>query len=133
VNSFILHHAVRAILPVMILFALYLLLRGHDAPGGGFVAGLVTAAAVILNSLATGWSRVSSGQPRIQWGVSLGLAIAIAVGLISTVMGEGFLRHYHSEIGTLHVSTTLLFDIGVYLVVLGSVVTMLATFAKEER
>lgn len=132
-NSFILQHIARAMLPVMILFALYLLLRGHDAPGGGFVAGLVTAAAVILNSLASGWSHTSSVPPRIQWGVSLGLAIAIAVGLVSTVMGDGFLRHYHGEIGTLHLSTTLLFDIGVYLVVIGFLVTMLATFAKEER
>ncbi len=135
-SSFIFRHVAQAVLPVAILFAIYLLLRGHDKPGGGFVAGLVTSAAIVLDSLAFGRRRSPIRPPRIQSAISVGLLVAMASGLVATFIGDPFLRHYHialefSKLNT-QLSTTLLFDIGVYLVVVGSTMTTLATFARED-
>jgi multicomponent Na+:H+ antiporter subunit B len=134
-RSFILRRVAGAVLPVSILLALYLLLRGHDAPGGGFIAGLVTSAAVVLHALAAG-TPPAPRRLRVHPAVWVGLLVAASTGLLSTVGGRGFLAHYHidlefSERATIHLSTALLFDVGVYLAVGGVMVTALATFAAR--
>jgi multicomponent Na+:H+ antiporter subunit B len=138
VNSFILRQVARGVLPVTVLFAIYLLLRGHDNPGGGFVAGLVTSAAVVLASLANGRPQILNNRARVHAATCAGLFVAMASGLVATFRGEPFMRAYHTEMevstsATYPLSTVLLFDIGVYLVVVGSTVTALEAFTREDE
>ncbi|TKD08630.1 MnhB domain-containing protein [Polyangium fumosum] len=136
-NSFLLRQVARGVLPVAVLFAVSLLLRGHDAPGGGFVAGLVTAAAVVLHALANVAPSERARRPRVLGSVWLGLLVAAGTGLVAVAAGGPFLTHSHFDVGsgsaTIHLSTTLLFDVGVFLVVVGSTITTLAAFAGGEN
>jgi len=121
----------------MLLLAVYLLLRGHDAPGGGFIAGLVTSAAVITRSLSFGFERTRRAlQPLVRPATGAGLLLAVTTGLAAVARGRPFLTHDQITISLsassrLHLSTTLLFDAGVYLVVVGATVTLLDAFIER--
>lgn len=128
---------VRLLLPLALLVSLFLLLRGHDAPGGGFVGGLVLATAVILQYLVGGVQWVESRlriQP-IYW-IASGLLAAVLAGLLSFFKAKPFLTSliWQSELpwlGTLHLSSVLLFDVGVYLLVVGATVLILVAIAHQ--
>jgi multicomponent Na+:H+ antiporter subunit B len=135
-RSLILRKVAEGVLPVTTLFAVYLLLRGHDEPGGGFIAGLVTASALVLQGLAFGAAFTRRKLYRylrpITW---LGLLIAVGAGLIPVLFGDPFLMHYHGYLPWpggqgVHLSTTLIFDIGVYLVVVGISAIVLSVFSE---
>ena len=135
-RSVILQRVAQAILPVAGLFAVYLLLRGHNEPGGGFIAGLVTAASLVLMALAFGaeWAREHL-TALIRPAFAVGLLLAAVAGLIAVALGDPFLTHYHTYLplpggSKVHLSTTLLFDIGVYLVVVGTAGITVGTFAE---
>ncbi|MBA2669455.1 MAG: DUF4040 domain-containing protein [Gemmatimonadetes bacterium] len=135
-RSLIMQKVAIAALPVTLLFAVYLLLRGHNAPGGGFIAGLVTAAAIVLQALAFGVRTTRERlAPLLRPAFVVGLVIAVVSGLIAVVAGDPFLTHYHAylplpEGGYYHFSTTLLFDIGVFMEVVGTAAVTLSLFAK---
>ncbi|MDP2327501.1 MAG: proton-conducting transporter membrane subunit [Dehalococcoidia bacterium] len=133
----VLRSAVQATFPVLILFALFLFWRGHDAPGGGFVAGLVAAAAIALYALAYDAPtarRLLRVSPATLIGG--GLLVALAAAVASVLTGEpAFTALWgYATIGSTEVKlgTPLLFDLGVLLVVLG-VASALATALLEER
>jgi multicomponent Na+:H+ antiporter subunit B len=135
-RSIILQRVAQAILPVAGLFTVYLLLRGHNEPGGGFIAGLVTAASLVLMALAFGaeWARENL-TALIRPAFAVGLLLAAVAGLIAVVLGDPFLTHYHAYLplpggSKVHLSTTLLFDIGVYLVVVGTAGITVGIFAE---
>src|SRR5512132_55642 len=93
-RSFLLGRLARGILPAMVLFAVYLLLRGHDAPGGGFIAGLVTSAAVIARSLAFGLEPTRRAFRRlVRPAIWAGLLLAAMTGLAALAQGRAFLTH----------------------------------------
>jgi len=125
-QSYIFKAVVRLLFFLVNFFALYLLLRGHNLPGGGFIAGLATAISLILLSLAIGLEelhRVTRLDPvRLAVG---GLALATLTGAAPLLFGRAFLEHFslHLEdvplLGEVHVGTPLIFDVGVYLVVIG--------------
>jgi len=134
-RSLILGKVARGVLPVTTVFALYLLLRGHNAPGGGFIAGLVTAAALVLQGLAfgAGMSRTRL-TPLLRPAAWVGLTLALAAALAAPLLGDPFFTHYHAYVSLpgmekFDLSTALLFDVGVYLVVLGATATALSTFS----
>jgi multicomponent K+:H+ antiporter subunit A len=135
-RSLIMKMVAQAALPVTLLFSLYLLLRGHNEPGGGFIAGLVAATAIVLQALAFGVKRTRDRLARlIEPAFVVGLVVAVLSGLYAMVMGDPFLTHYHAylplpEGGYYHLSTTLIFDIGVFMVVVGTVAVTLSLFAK---
>ena len=125
------------LMPVLLLFSLFLLLRGHNEPGGGFAGGLVAAAAFVLLSIASG-VRVARHalqvDPRTL--VGLGLLTMLVSGMIAPLLfGEPFLTSHWWTIPLgsydLAVGTPLLFDIGVYLGVAGTI--LLIVFALEEE
>lgn len=126
------------LLPLLILFSLFMLLRGHNEPGGGFIGGLVAAAAIVLYMIFSDVKaarRLVAVDPRdlLGWG----LAIAILSGLPGLFLGQPFMTSQWMELdvpmfGMLKVGTPLLFDIGVYLVVIGTVLTILLTLAEAE-
>jgi multisubunit Na+/H+ antiporter MnhB subunit len=136
VNSLILRTATRLLITVLLLLSVFLLLRGHDLPGGGFIGGLVAASALALYAIAYGSeaaSRLLRVSPRLVLG--LGLVLAVVAGLLPALTGQPFLTGlwWIRDVGTfeLKLSTPLLFDVGVYLVVIGVILTML--FSLEEH
>ncbi|QNN82426.1 DUF4040 domain-containing protein [Brachybacterium sp. Z12] len=108
----------RVLVPVMIVASLFMLLRGHTAPGGGFIAALLGAGAVVLSYL----SAPTDDVPRVQRPylaiAGLGMVVAAGTGLIGLFDGS-FLRALHVDILGYHFTTALVFDLGVYFAVLG--------------
>ncbi len=136
-RGLILPTATTYLMPVLLLFSLFLLLRGHNEPGGGFAGGLVAAAAFVLLSIASGVGvarRALKVDPRSLIGG--GLLIMLLSGLVAPLLyGEPYLTSHWwpIPIGSYEVAlgTPLLFDIGVYLGVAGTI--LLITFALEEE
>ncbi|MBV6418561.1 MAG: Na(+)/H(+) antiporter subunit A [Steroidobacteraceae bacterium] len=128
---------VRLLLPMAGLVAVYLLLRGHDAPGGGFVGGLVMATALITQYMVGGAMWVE-WRMRVhpQYWVALGLTAAGGAGMLAWVAGRPFLTSLGADItlpmiGSVHAASVLLFDVGVYLVVIGATSLMLIALAHQ--
>ncbi len=125
-SSYIFRTVVQFLFFIINLFALYLMLRGHNYPGGGFIAGLATGVSILLLALALG----AQGVDRylrfdpIRLAAS-GLLLAALTSLAPALFGQTFLEHFHIHLhhlplfGDLHLGTPLLFDGGVYLVVVG--------------
>ena len=136
-RSLLLVTMVRILMPLILLFSVFVYARGHHEPGGGFVGGLVAAAGVVLWILAVGAAearRCFPVQPSMI--AATGLACAAAAALIPLASGEPMLTsqwwHLHLPGGTdFEFGTTTLFDLGVYLVVVGTV--LLFVFTLELR
>lgn len=134
-NSFILKTTSRWIVPIMLLFSVFLLLRGHNLPGGGFIGGLTAGIALVLNAFAVGTERtekVFKINP-LNW-IGAGLLLAFASGMWGLIFGTAILEGHWLpwEIPVLpKIGTPLFFDIGVYIVVVGS--TVLITFRLAEE
>jgi multicomponent Na+:H+ antiporter subunit B len=135
-RSLILVTAARLLTPLLLIFSVFLLLRGHNAPGGGFAGGLVAAAAFILLAISrdpAAARRALRIEPQALIGA--GLLVAIAAGVTGLLVGDPLLTgqwiELHLPSGTLELGTPLAFDIGVYLVVLGATLTMVLTLAEE--
>ncbi|MBX3045058.1 MAG: Na+/H+ antiporter subunit B [Candidatus Kapabacteria bacterium] len=134
-KSIILQTAVRYIVPLMLLFSFFVLLRGHNEPGGGFVGGLVAAIAYSLYVLAFGIrlaKRIFKYEPINV--IILGLSIALLSSIIPIVLGYDFMTGIWGEykfpiLGKL--GTPFLFDIGVYFVVLGISLKIIFTISEE--
>lgn len=116
------------------IFAVYLLLRGHNLPGGGFIGGLGSALSLMLISLAFGVEyaqRTLRVDPvRLAAG---GLLLAVATALLPLLGGDALLRHYHFTVpllGGFKVGTPLLFDVGVFLVVVGVTSKLVFSLAR---
>lgn len=137
IYSLILRVAARFLVPLLLLFSLFMLLRGHNLPGGGFVGGLVAACAFVLYALAAGVEEARSMlrvEPHTLLGV--GLACAYGAGLLALLQGRPFLTGLWMDLhlpmlGDLHLGSTLIFDIGVMFVVVGTVLLMV--FSVEDR
>ena len=135
--SLILHMATRLLMPLLLMFSLFLLARGHNQPGGGFTAGLVAAAAWGLYALAYDGRAARKAlhvKPRAL--IGLGLISILISGFAGMLSGDPFLTGKWVKLqlggfGSLDVGTPLLFDIGVYLTVIGVVLTII--FALEEE
>jgi len=122
-RSLILKTAARILTPLLLLFSLFLLLRGHNEPGGGFVGGLVAASALALHAIARGVGSTRSFVPlqpvRL---IALGLLLAGSSGLAAWSWGEPFLTGLwlpQAIPGVGKLGTPVLFDVGVYLLVIG--------------
>lgn len=130
-NSLILSTVARMVILLMLLFSLYLLVRGHNQPGGGFVGGLVAASALVLHAIANG---VSATRRRLRVDpravAMIGVAVAIVAGLVAAFSGAPFLTGVWVFPAGIPLGTPLLFDVGVYLVVVGAVTALV--FALEE-
>ncbi len=134
----ILRTVARWMLPILLLFSVFLLLRGHNLPGGGFAGGLVAASAIVLQRLA-GDAATSRRLLRVQPQALLpiGLGLALASGLVPLVWGQPFMTSRFVYValpgGTaLELGVPTLFDLGVYVVVLGVVLLAILSLAEEE-
>jgi len=126
----------RPLLPLALLVSAYLFLRGHNAPGGGFIAGLVTGTAILLQYVAYGteWAR-----ERLPWSyssiIATGLLIATGTGLASWAFGAPFLTSTFGYvtwpvIGRFEIASAMVFDLGIYLAVVGVVMVIIARLGR---
>jgi multicomponent Na+:H+ antiporter subunit B len=136
-NSVFLRFLARAMMPVLLLFSLFLLLRGHNQPGGGFVGGLVASVGLILMTLAHGPDEVRH-QLRVDFLRTMlyGVLIAAIAGIVGLLLSGTFLtalwwKPVIQGIGKLEFGTALVFDIGVYLAVLGVTCSIVMNMADE--
>ena len=137
-NSLIFSTIARLLVGLMLLFSLFLLWRGHNEPGGGFIGGLVAAAGLIVYGLAEGpalMRKLLRIDPRTL--VLVGLLVAVVSGILPLLQNSAFLTGLWVFIGAtetdkgLALGTPLLFDIGVYLVVVGGVAGMVIALEEE--
>lgn len=135
-KSILLSTVTRFVTPFLLVLSVFLLLRGHNEPGGGFAGGLVAAAAFALHMFAFGAQSMRDAikaDPRALSGV--GLVIAVLSGLPAMLIGKPFLTGIWGTLptpfGGAKLGTPLLFDVGVYLVVIGIVVSFLEDFKDE--
>jgi multicomponent Na+:H+ antiporter subunit B len=138
-TSRILQTATRFMMPLLLLFSVFLFLRGHNHPGGGFIGGLVGAAAFALYALAYG---VAAAREALRLDartlLAAGLLIVLSVAVLPLALGLPLLaqRHFWIEptvpgLGQVALGTPLLFDLGVYLIVVGAALTIILTLAEE--
>ena len=129
--SIILRAATRLLSGIVLMVAVYLLWRGHNAPGGGFIAALVASTGFALVVLSEGPAVVRQGlfvrPPQL---IGIGLTMAIGAGMLAVIQSQPYLTGIWWPKPSPWIGTPLLFDTGVFLSVLGSVLTVL--FALEE-
>ena len=126
----------RILLPLALMVSFYIFLRGHNLPGGGFIAGLITSVALILQYVASGTDWV---QQRLNWSyrsvAAGGVLLATATGLASWLFGYPFLTstftHVHWPIvGEFELASAMVFDTGVYITVVGATLVILSNLGK---
>src|SRR5690606_10241436 len=127
----------RLLFPVIASFSIYLFLRGHDLPGGGFVAGLTMAIAFIVQYMMGGarWVEARLSIRPINW-IALGLGFAALTGAGAFFVGYPFLTSHSTYadwplVGKLPLASALVFDLGVFLLVVGSTVLILIALAHQ--
>lgn len=131
------------VLPVALIVSLYIFLRGHNYPGGGFIAGLITAMALIMQYIALGQDRAerllraNSGRRYEKW-IGIGLTIAGVTGLAAWLWTRPFLTSAHTYVnppllGSMHLTSAALFDLGVYFAVLGSTMLMISVLGDSRH
>ncbi|MFP1677432.1 monovalent cation/H+ antiporter subunit A [Alloalcanivorax sp. C16-2] len=126
----------RPLLPLALLISVYIFLRGHNLPGGGFIAGLITSVALLLQYVASGVEWVHRRMPGDYHPVvAVGLLLAGITGLGSWFFGHPFLTstfdHVHWPlVGEFELASAMLFDTGVFLTVVGATLLMLANLGK---
>lgn len=137
-NSLILNAATRMLVALMLMFSVYMLLRGHNEPGGGFIGGLIAAIGLALYAIAHGTEaarRALRIDPRNI--AMVGVGIAILAGLAASLAGDAPFSGQWWFVGAdqegkgLPLSTVLVFDVGVYLAVIGAVMTLVLTLEEE--
>jgi monovalent cation:proton antiporter len=135
-SSLILTTVTRLVFFVVLLFSLYLLLRGHNNPGGGFIAGVMTALGILLQAIASDLRyvrRVFRVEPRLLAGI--GLLTSLSTGLVPMLFGYPFLTSafghlYVPWFGDVELASAFFFDLGVYFVVVGGTLLMIMTLAE---
>lgn len=126
----------RPLLPLAITVSVFVFMRGHNVPGGGFVAGLITGVALVMQYLANGIAVTQPLMPRHpQRLLALGLFLAAGIGLASLPFGRPFLTSAHGHvylpwIGEVELATAMIFDLGVYVVVVTVVLTVLSELGR---
>ncbi|CAD2266811.1 Na(+)/H(+) antiporter subunit B [Stutzerimonas stutzeri] len=131
-NSLIFAAFSRILFGVMLVVSVYVLYRGHNEPGGGFVGGLIAAAGFATLALARG---VDVARATLRFEpmtvIGFGILAALLSGLPGLWLDGSFLTHQWLVLGNFHLGTTLLFDIGVYLVVLGGILSLILLFYED--
>ena len=135
-NPVMLMQISQSLLPLALLVSAYIFLRGHNLPGGGFIAGLITAVALVQQYVANGvvWMR-NRGDLNFQWFIVSGLLIAFLSGAGSWAFGRPFLTTWFDYfslplVGKFELASAMAFDLGVYLTVIGATLSILTNLGK---
>jgi multicomponent K+:H+ antiporter subunit A len=136
-DTFVPRVLMRWMFPAITVFSLHLLFRGHNLPGGGFVAGITLSVAMILQYMAggTAWAEARLAIRPLRW-IALGLLIALATGSGSLVFARAFLTSHTAHfrvpfVGEIHVPSALFFDLGVFALVVGATALILIALAHQ--
>jgi multicomponent K+:H+ antiporter subunit A len=135
--------AASVVLPVALVFTLYIFMRGHNLPGGGFIAGLITAVALVLQFMSMGQAKAENllrgqgGRRFVKW-IGSGLGIAGLTGVGAFLWGRPFLTSAHGHphvpvLGDLPLASAALFDLGVYLTVVGATLLTISVLGSVTR
>ena len=136
-DSVILQRSARLLLPILALVSLFFFFRGHGYPGGGFIAGLIMCAGLLIHALAFGIEEARRtariGLPLVY---GLGWCVAVAAALVPLAVGANFLASAHREfhlgwLGDWHLVGSSVFDAAVYLIVVGVVTDLVLGIASE--
>ena len=137
-TSVLFRTAARLIVPLTLIFAAYVALKGHNSPGGGFIGGLMASVALILYRLAHGPDALLKLMPFHPRGlVALGLAIAYLTAIVPMCFGQPLLTslvidQFYIGFGqSIHFASAVFFDVGVLMVVIGVTVGMIARLNEE--
>lgn len=136
-NPLILETVARVVSPLLYVFAAWLFLKGHNSPGGGFIAGLLTAAAIVLTFVARGRETDTWREEAFVTVIGVGLLVAAIVACAPMLLGLPFFTHEFTHVhlpllGDIELATAALFDLGVYIVVVGNVVTVIRAMTDRE-
>ncbi|MEL7026636.1 MAG: Na+/H+ antiporter subunit B [Pseudomonadota bacterium] len=137
-NSIILRAGTRILAGILVLFSLYMMIRGHNEPGGGFIGGLIGSTGFVLYAVACGTKDARDALKVMPQNIAVaGLGVSLVAGIAAALFGDPlftgqwlFINPTEDSKG-LPLSTVLVFDIGVYLVVFGSILSIV--FAMEEE
>jgi len=143
VEPLLLRRVARLVLPLALVVSVYIYWRGHNLPGGGFIAGLVTSVALVLQYMAMGQLRAeqllhgAAGRRFVRW-VGIGLGIAWLTGVGAFFFGRPFLTSAHGHphvpvLGELPLASAALFDLGVYITVVGATMLMLSVLGAASK
>ncbi|TWI56363.1 Na(+)/H(+) antiporter subunit B [Halalkalibacter nanhaiisediminis] len=138
-NDVMLQTMTRLLAFVILAFSVYIFFAGHNNPGGGFIGGLMTASAFLLMYLVFDMKSMKKVIPfNFTSIIAVGLLIAIGTGVSTMLLGYPFLTHFFEYIptpflGEVGLTTTLPFDLGVYLVVAGIALTIILTIAEDDK
>ncbi len=135
--------AAAVVLPVALVFSIYIFMRGHNLPGGGFIAGLITSVALVLQFMAMGQAKAEyllrgqGGRRFVKW-IGSGLGIAGMTGVAAFIWGRPFMTSAHGNpsvpvLGELPLASAAMFDLGVYLVVVGATLLTISVLANATR
>ena len=137
-NDVMLQTVTKVVTFIILMFAVHIFFAGHYTPGGGFVGGLLTASAIVLLMLAFGGQTVKKIVP-VNYVVmtSVGLLLAIATAAASILFDVPFFTHAYDYFdlplfGKTSLHSAMLFDAGVYLVVVGVTMTIIQTIGEDE-
>jgi multisubunit Na+/H+ antiporter MnhB subunit len=135
--SVILAVSVRALTPVLLLVSIYVTLRGHNSPGGGFAGGLIMGTALVLRYLSEGIGGVDRMRLDPVWLIAGGLGLAVVTTTAPLAFGANVMDSQLWElhlpvIGDVHIVTAGFFDIGVHILVVGVVIAILLAFVNAD-
>lgn len=135
-NRLVLNTVVYGVIYVVLIFAFFLFWTGHNAPGGGFIAGLMTAAVVVLMYVSFGSSFIKNTLKfDFKYLIAIGLTLSLGCGIGGILCGEPFLTHtfihLYGRFGELELATATIFDLGVYLTVTGGCVTIITSIGES--
>mgnify|MGYP006284173419 CR=1 FL=1 len=145
-STIIVRQVMKAVIPLMLLVSLNFFLQGHNLPGGGFIAGVMAAAAVALIYIVFDLDGVKDLVGKEEGEVHFvreyipvsdaGVALAAATGLLSSSLGLSFLSHRKGVVhiplfGKIHWTTAMIFDLGVFLAVFGSLLAIVEVLGEE--
>lgn len=138
INSFFMKAVISLLFILVNIISVYLLLRGHNFPGGGFIAGLVTGISFILLGLVRGWTELQRELPLPPLRLAtFGVMLAILTGAAPMLFGKPFLTQTMIHLphipffGELHIGTPFLFDFGVFLLVSSITVKLVIVLARS--
>jgi multicomponent Na+:H+ antiporter subunit B len=138
-NNMMLQTFMRLIAVVVFTFSIYIFLVGHNEPGGGFVGGLMTASAIVVLYLVFDLKTITKAVPlNFIVIIGIGLLFGALTGVVSVIFGYPFLTQFFDYFtfpifGEVELTTALVFDLGVYLVVVGAALTIITTIAEDDE
>ena len=137
-NNVMLQTVSKLALFIVIAFSFFLFFAGHNEPGGGFIAGLMSTAALVLIYLAFGEKVLLEALPICYRKLAaLGLVFGVGYGFIPMLIGDPYLTQYFEYFdlpifGTTELATALIFDLGVYFAVVGGAMTVILTIGRDK-